>query len=354
VLIGGGVLTGMLALVIDVGQIYVERAQLQNGADAAALAVAKSCAGGPCAAAMAATYADANARDGVSAVDLVCGSGPLGICPAGIKKIYDCPPPPSPPPPPGGSGPPPPPPNYVDVHTSTETASGSTLLPPVFARTLLGNSKYTGTTVLACAQAVWGPPLTATTIAFTISACEWDKATSQGTVFAPPPPHPPNPPPAPALDQVLQLHTSASGGCPAEPAGADGAGGFGWTTDQTGTCSIAVTSSTYGENTGASAGQTCKQALANAVTSRAPLIVPVYVSMTGSGSTAVFTLKGFAAFVITGYQLPGMSASDWLNPANNCKSTSKCINGFFARALMPTTTPIGGPDLGAHEVKLSG
>lgn len=358
VLIGGGVLTGMGALVIDVGQLYVERAQLQNGADAAALAVAKSCAGGPCAPGMATQYADANASDGVSAVSLVCGSGTLGICPASTGTMTDCPPPPSPPspppPPPGGKPPPPPPPNYVDVHTSTETASGSTLLPPVFARTLLGNSKYKGTTVRACAQAVWGPPQTATTIAFTISACEWDKATNQGTLYAPPPPHPPNPGPAPSLDQVLQLHTSASGGCPAESAGADGAGGFGWTTDQTGTCAIAVTSSTYGESTGASAGQSCNQALANAVASRAPVIVPVYVTITGSGSTAAFTLKGFAAFVITGYQLPGMSASDWLNPANNCKSTSKCINGFFAQALVPTTTPIGGPDLGAHEVKLSG
>ena len=47
VLIGGGVLFGMGALVIDVGQLYQNRAELQNGADAAALAVAKSCAPAP-------------------------------------------------------------------------------------------------------------------------------------------------------------------------------------------------------------------------------------------------------------------------------------------------------------------
>jgi len=35
VLIGGGVLTGMGALVVDLGQLYQERAELQNGADAA-------------------------------------------------------------------------------------------------------------------------------------------------------------------------------------------------------------------------------------------------------------------------------------------------------------------------------
>ena len=50
VLLGGGVLLGLGAMVIDVGQLYQERAELQNGADAAALAVAKSCALGTCAA----------------------------------------------------------------------------------------------------------------------------------------------------------------------------------------------------------------------------------------------------------------------------------------------------------------
>ena len=47
-LIAGGVLFGMGALVIDVGQLYQNRAELQNGADAGALAVAKSCAQGTC------------------------------------------------------------------------------------------------------------------------------------------------------------------------------------------------------------------------------------------------------------------------------------------------------------------
>ncbi len=60
-LIGGGVLTGMGALVVDVGQLYQERAELQNGADAAALGVAKSCALGTCTPAVAAQLADANA-----------------------------------------------------------------------------------------------------------------------------------------------------------------------------------------------------------------------------------------------------------------------------------------------------
>ena len=49
IMLGCGVLTGMGALVIDVGRLYQERAELQNGADAAALGVAKTCALGGCA-----------------------------------------------------------------------------------------------------------------------------------------------------------------------------------------------------------------------------------------------------------------------------------------------------------------
>jgi hypothetical protein len=337
VLIGGGVLTGMGALAIDVGQLYAERAQLQNGADAAALAVAKSCAAGACTPGIATAYADANASDGASAVNLVCGSGSLGDCPASTGTMTDCPPPPSSP-------------DYVDVHAATEAADGSGLLPPAFVRTLPGEAGYNGSAVAACAQAQWGPPLTATTAAFTISACTWDTATSLGTLLAPPPPYPPDPSPAPSLDQALKLGSAASGGCPSEPAGADGPGAFGWTDDQAGTCAVDIGGSSYAADTSASAGQSCAQTLAAAVAGRTPVDIPVYVSVTGTG----YTLKGFAAFVVTGYQLPGSAAPDWLNPANSCAAPDECINGFFVRALVPATGPVGGQDLGATEVRLSG
>lgn len=341
VLLGGGVLVGMGATVIDVGQLYQERAELQNGADAAALAVAESCATGTCTPGIAGSYADANSSHGREAVDLVCGSDGLGSCPASTGKLTDCPQPPA-------SG------SYVDVHTSTLT-QGGTVIPPAFARALLGNANYQGTTVLACAQANWGGLSSADTAAFTISACTWDQATAQGTVFASAPPYPPSALPAPSLDQVLSLSGSGSGsGCPTEPNGSDGPGIFGWTIDQTGTCGIDVTSTTYGDNTGVSAGQSCKLLLASAQASRTVIYLPVYLSLSLTGSNGTFTLKGFAAFVVTGYHLPGFSASDWLNPANDCTGSNNCINGYFTQALISSGGTVGGPNLGLGILQLSG
>ncbi|HEX9066285.1 MAG TPA: TadE/TadG family type IV pilus assembly protein [Streptosporangiaceae bacterium] len=342
ILIGGGVLLGMGALVVDVGQLYSERAQLQNGADAGALAVAKSCTTGSCNPGVAQSYANKNSADGTSAVSLICGSGSLGGCPPATRKLYDCPPAP-----PGGLP-------YVDVHTSTLTAGGSTLLPPSFARTLLGMRNYQGSTVQACAQAAWGPPAAASGLAVTISACEWDKATSNGTVFGPPPPYPPNPLPSPSVDQVLKLHTTAGTGCPSEPAGADGPGLFGWTNDPTNTCTTPVINGMYGGNTGVSVSQACKKVIAADQANRTLVFLPIYVSVSGTGANGTYTLKGFAAFVITGYSLPGFSASDWLNPANNCKGSDKCINGYFTRGLIPSPGTIGGPNLGADVIALTG
>ncbi len=345
VLIGGGVLLGMGALVIDVGRLYQNRSELQNGADAAALAVAKSCIVSTCNPGIAPQYATANASQltgHAAAVNLVCGSGSLGGCPASTGALVDCPAAPA-----AGT-------NYVDVHTSTALANGSTLLPPALARTLLGNSGYSGTNVKACAQAEWGAPATGNTVAFTISACEWDQATNSGTSFAPPPPYPPNPLPAPSFDQVLKLHTTASStGCPTEPAGADAPGNFGWT-DDSGNCSVTIDANSYGGNTGTSISADCQTMLQNDQANKTLIFVPVYTVVSGTGTNSVYTLKGFAAFVITGYRLPGFFASDWLNPRNNCRGNDFCINGYFTQGLIPATGSLGGPNLGAYIVTLTG
>jgi Flp pilus assembly protein TadG len=341
--LGAGALTGLGALVIDLGQLYQERAELQNGADAAALAVAKSCALGACTPGVAGQLADDNASSltgGTEGVTLVCGSGSLGGCPGSTGSLTSCPAAPR-----AGT-------NFVEVYTATRTASGSTLLPPLFAGTLLGSS-YRGSTVRACAQAEWGPPSAATTVALTISACEWDQSTDQGTLFASAPPYSQNPVPAASFDQVLTLDPGNDTGCATEPGGADGPGTFGWAADATGNCALPVTGPTFPESAGTLVTAACLTALQNAQQHQIPILVPVYVSVNTAVNT--YALKGFADFVVTGYNLaPGFFEPDWLNAANTCGGTDYCLTGYFVQGVIPSTGIFTGPSLGASVIDLTG
>ena len=345
VLLAGGVLTGMGALVIDVGQLYQVRAEQQSGADAGALGVAKSCVLGLCDPNIAAGLADANASrltGNKTGVSLVCGSGVgLPSCPAGSGAPTDCPAPTEP--------------SFVDVYTSTDTASGSTLLPPVFARSLLGNSSYQGSNVVACSQAAWGAPSSAQAVALTMSACEWDQATQQGSSFAPPPTYPPDPLPAPSFDESLTLgQGTGGGGCASEPGGAAGPGTFSALAHPAGNCTTLISPLTFqGRSPANYVSPSCQQLLQDAQNNNTPLLVPIYTSA-AAGSPPSYTLKGFAEFVVTGYNLPTIYASDWLDPANNCTGNNYCLNGYFVRGVIPSTGSLNGTNLGASVIELTG
>jgi hypothetical protein len=324
-------------LVIDVGQLYQNRAEVQSGADAAALAVAKTCALGACNTSVATTYAGDNSHTGKSAVDTVCGSGTLSPCSLGSGSLTQCPANPA--------G------NYVDVATTAETSGGSTLVPPAFANALAGNGSYQGSTVNACSQVEWGTPASTATIGFTISACSWDSYTANGTNFGQPPPFPPDTEPPSSYDQVLTLGGGSGGGCTGEGSNADGAGIFGWTTSSG--CSVTISAgSTYTATTGVSGANACLTTIQTAYTNKSVVYLPVYTTLVNS----TYTLKGFAAFVITGYSklTTGQSASDWLNPSNSNNCSFKCIDGYFTQAIIPATGSFGTtPNLGASVVELS-
>jgi Flp pilus assembly protein TadG len=347
-MLGAGVLTGMGALVLDTGQLYQERVELQNGADAAALAVAKSCATGTCAPALSAQYANENASalTGNTAASAVCGSGTLGSCPTSTGALDDCPGAPS-----GVAG-------YVDVRTSTKLSGGSTLLPPVFAKTLLGNSSYTGTKVLACAQAAWGgasSPIIITT-AFTISACEWRQATTNGTVYQS------VTAPSASFDQQIKLRSGAGTGCTGYSAPDDAVSLFGWMKEgNPGGC-------TWNQNTPpgptylvlTSTPTDCNPGLFNDWTNHYTVIdIPVYTSLTGSGASAVYTLQGMYNFVVTGYNVPASFGGttyepDWLKSANSCSGATYCIDGYFVSPLVQYNGTISAASVGLQAVKLSG
>jgi Flp pilus assembly protein TadG len=344
ILIAGGVLLGMGAMAIDVGRLYQNRAELQNGADAGALAVAKSCISGTCNTALDSSgvaqpeaTANASALTGGSAgVDqiLTCFSGQICTTPPG------CPGPPA-----GGKG-------YVDVRTSTRLANGSTLLPPVFARALLGNSGYPGTNVKACAQAEWGPALQANSIAMTMSYCAWNAATNGGTTFGP------------NVLTLVYLKNPGNSTC-FGPAGSV-PGGFDWlspTASNVCNAIINLTTSTSYSDTGNNTSPACKADLYTDITSYlngTPVTVylPVFDAVSGTGSNLTYTLVGMAGFVPVGYSDLSGNPGDKLPKAygNQCPASPNdpCVKGYFTQALDPVTTIGSGTNYGAEAAKLTG
>ena len=357
VMIGCGVLLGIGALVIDLGQIYQNRAELQNGADAAALAVASSCAvGGTCTSGaqlpVAQQYADDNARgtNYHAAVDQVCGV-PLGSCtlPVATGSMVVCPSAPSNV-------------NYVDVNVSTLTAGGSPLLAPVFGHFLPGNGGASGANVKACAQAEWGPADQSRTLAVTISICTWDSLTAGGG-------YPYNP------DVAIVIHGKNAGSCKG-PAGQTYPGGFDWLCPNTNgsvgascnnnsSCSTNITLSASGTyytaqtSTGNRPPPPCNTTIPNDLNT--VVYIPVFQgAITPQGHNTEYLIVGLAAFKLTGW-----ANLNTVSPRSNipspepsgCSGNDACIFGEFTQGLVPVSDAVGPPgtgNFGAEAVQLSG
>jgi hypothetical protein len=304
-------------ITIDVGRVYAERRQLQNGADAAALAVAQSCAStSGCDTSYAAKYANPNANDGTEAVLEVCGTLPkLSACgadPGG--PVSKCLPLPANPP------------KYVQVRTRTSGPGGLVLLP------MFGHAAIT---VSACARATLSGIRTAKGVAFTASYCEWANSTSNGTKFG------------------TQIDISLTGKSCTNPGGGgwgDAPGSFGWLNSD-GTCNATIdTTGTYGGDTGNNFPQDCRTVLASYVASGQPIFLPIFDAVQGTGANTVYRFKGWAAFVLLGFDLNGGKAG-----AKCLRLTKPCMTGYFTQALITDPNAVvGGSSLGADSIGLAG
>lgn len=358
VLLAGGVLLGMTALVVDVGQLYVEREELLSGADSAAMAIALDCAmdrpecAPEAAAAKAVDYASANARNEVANAIVCSNDSRLPPCDDAFDprgNLTDClgdrP---------GGI-------RFVEVRTTTLMPDGSTLLPPSFAQTLVAG--YEGTEVGACSRVAWGAP--AGGLAGTWSACEWDLHTQGGTVLAPPPPAEPDH----SLEHVISFSTGTTQAvCDAGPSGFDAPGGFGWLEDDTGQCHTTVVDDEYDTDPAINITHACIAVLADARANKTVLAVPVYSAVQGVGANITYTLEGFAGFVVTGYNFPGPPPGGGGPPGggpgpNNvasyltghtCHSSNACLIGYYVNGLIDSTEFGEGPIMGAVVVRTVG
>jgi len=319
-------LLGMGALVIDVGALYHERRQLQNGADAAALAVAQDCAAGDCEdeAGTADTYADDNANDGAANIDEVCGVGPgLSACTT---------------PPPGTDGAA----GWVKVTTSTNNPANTAdntqvefLLAPVL------DAANVGATVEATAVAAWGPAGRATTVPLTISVCEF--AAMGGSV---------DPPVFPSGTTYIYFHGSVpAGSCPAGPSGADDpiSGGFGWLDSSD--CEVSVEADGWvSDKTGNGVPNDCNPADWQGV----EVLIPLYDGTNGlTGANGEYHVSGFIGFRVLGYRFPGQGWPSGFNCPAQPGNSGTCLYGEFT-TVTTTGDQFGGTDYGARVIKMIG
>ena len=353
ILLAGGALLGFAALSVDVGLIYSERQQLQSGADASALAVANACArrkaacnelNDPGILPLARQYANDNADDVRADVTYVCGRDrfgalqPCSVAPA--SNLTRC----------VGERPTGVADYYVEVHVSTRTGDGQTVLPPVFSRSFTGDAGD-GSSVGACARASWQVTRNGF-IGFGISYCEYSWASEGGFASG-------------NFFQRLQRnlitteeqdhdryhppHFNHAVDClHGPPPGWDDPPDFAWF-DSDGSCLASVT------NTSLAGGSSWSSACASFIrdmqgTHGDEIRLPIYDGAIGFGPSRRYHLLGYATFVITGFQGPAGSAASWMPHESGlpepdpypCPWFSQCISGQFTNAITFSTVGSGG------------
>jgi Flp pilus assembly protein TadG len=394
ILFGGGVIMGMAALSIDVGSLWLERRQVQNGADASALALAKVCAESPAKCKTTDTTTTGalttlnnanNYQDGAGGFDTdvyangMCGKNiaspaSLPVCGTASTSLRDCPPVPA-----SVTSTIP----YVEVHTQTKQADGTSILPTWLIQTVTGTSKTSeGTRVRACARAAFGPvaPTSQTVFPIVMSYCDW--ASQTGYSGTPGSAVYPNGP----VDSITpygygtanpwtsiterKIYTKSNPTTCSTWNGHSAPGGF--YSISAGSCSS--NSSVDGwiqATTGNSAPCSGMAALKGTV-----IHIPVFDCLQGSaititaatdctgqtgankatGSNSVYHIAGYAAFYVTGWFFSSESQTSIKGTGVPCSGGERCISGWFLKDLVAqgdiaTPAPGGTPNFGLTVIK---
>lgn len=283
------VMLGFAALAIDVAKLYSERAQLQNGSDAAALMMAQKCAKNDAdvncstTSPMAAELANKNALDNLSNIKSIT-----------LDKVY----------------------RTVTVTAGAQESGKAPNTVSLFFANVLG---IPSTEVNAASSVRWGSPVEGTIVfPLAFSICQVSGMVDGGA-------------------QLLQNHSAdANTDCPLGPAGKTVPGGFGWTNQNAGQCgglvNLAINQS--GSATGNDGPSNCDAILnkwASELAAARPVVVllPVYDDVTGTGSGASYHLKSFVAFSVQGWAFSGadklptvynnLSATKSLECKGNCR-----------------------------------
>ena len=269
-------LLGFAAIAVDVGALYAERARLQVGADAAAIAVAQDCSRGNCGDMQATAQAliTANDTEGTAAQP-VLSADPLSV-----------------------------------------TVTGGLPKEHWFAPVLGLDS----TAVSATATVGWGAPSQGTALLpLAFSWCSFKAQTGGGL-------------PSSTTEQIIHLTKGDTvGGC-AGPSGNLVPGGFGFLKTDAGTCEV---TSAVDEQMTSSPGESppigCDATDFAAMVGHTVLL-PIFDEYGASGSNAWYRVYGYAAFHLTGYQFVGQfksGGSKVCGPSSN--GNDRCVTGYYTR-----------------------
>lgn len=292
------VLMAFAALAIDVSAGWSEKKQLQNGADAGALAIAQACAKGACGipSNTARDYAVANRNSGTATGSAV-----------------------------------------VDMTKGKVTVTTSDPHEHWFAKVIDPD----GTTpVGARATAKWGSPIGGTTLPLTFSYCEWNtQFTGPGGLDN-------------TTEKVVLFSKKSTSMCTG-PSGLVVPGGFGWVkTTTTGECDKAsMINQIIDSDTGNVPPSGCTNADFLALLNTT-ILIPIFDQWSEkAGNNAYYHLYGYAAFKFTGYFFNNTFKS---SPAP-CGSPDRCVKGYFTKyvALDEAFDVGSGPSLGLSIVSLT-
>lgn len=291
-------LLGFAAIAVDVGAMWAKRQQLQNGADAGALAIAQGCARNACGTPTqtAQNLANGNVTDGdVTASVLSLTSGSVTVQDSGIRQHFFAP--------------------ILGINQSTITTRAS---------------------------ASWGSPSGGTAVLpLAFSYCEFLGQTSGGQ---------------PTGSNADTIYFPKSSTDPdtlpcTGPSNNIVPGGFGWLPADSGTCQAtsAIAGILYSDP-GNSVPSSCNPADFQAFQNKTVLL-PIFDQSGASGSNAYYRVYGYAAFTVTGYHFAGQYS--WNSP---CNGNDRCIRGYFTKFVDFSdafTYTSSAPQLGAAVVSLT-
>ena len=353
VLFGMGLLLIISYLVIDGGNIAIERRVIQNVAESSAIALAKECSlnSTSCRTSnTAALLATANSPDGKTRIAEICIKGTnqnSQPCQIPSNAKLDCTPLPA-----GTS-------NFVRVRTQTQTQTGNSL------ESQAGNTEQYQ--LNGCAQAIWGNASSAQVYApFAFSICQWAAYGNglqvideffpnqgvntctytftdlQGQSFtrsgisgwaA-----------IDLLSSTIATQNQASESCP-DPA-----------TDTPAAIRIGDVLSGITRDTSSSnyCGDSNLVSKINVWVNKT-VYLPLVSTVKLSGQSTQHTVEAFSAFELNGYSIKGVRGGTY--PSGNwCPNNKNCLYGKFISTFSPgsdVNINPGGPNIGLQAIKLS-